>query len=95
MPRSAKKAQERVENAAGRVLQEGELLLQGRVTHHHGAADDIGVAADILGHRMRHDVDPVVERTLHRRRREGVVHNRDDAALASDRRDGVEVGEPE
>ena len=45
-----------------------------------GAEHDVGVAGQVLGHRVHDDVRAVVERPLHQRRREGVVDGHQRAA---------------
>ena len=67
----AAQRQERIErplDAADRVLQEAEPLAQfAVVADDRDAADHVGVAVEILGGRMHHQVEAVFERTLHDR----------------------------
>jgi hypothetical protein len=52
--------------------------------HHGDAADDVGVAVQVLGGRVHHDVEAVFQRALDQRAGEGVVGHGDDAAFAAD-----------
>ena len=88
------KAAERIEHAAGGVLQEAQPVDEiGVVAHDRGAADDVGMAADVFGHRMDDDVEAELQRPLHRGRSEGIVGDRDQAALSADLGDRREVGD--
>ena len=75
---------------ARRVLDVGEPIGPLFVARHDGAADDIGVPAEVLRHRVQDEIGAERERLLQVRRREGVVdHDLDVASLAQidDRRD--------
>jgi hypothetical protein len=65
----------------------------GIVAHDHRPADDVGMATNIFGYRVNNEVDAIVERPLHGRRGEGVVHDRDEPAAARQCRNGTKVGE--
>src|SRR5690606_32265855 len=85
----------RAGDRADGVLQEGEALVDGRVAGDHGAADDVGVTADVLGGAVHDDVGAEVERALEGGREEGVVDREQHAASPAQRRDGGDVGELE
>ena len=61
----------------------------------HGAEQHVAVAGEVLGHRVHDDVGAELERSLQQRRREGVVHDREHAALAGRRQQGRQVGDLE
>ena len=74
MPRRRQKAVERPADAADGVLQKAELLGQVLpLADDRDAADHVGVAVEILGHRMDDDVEAEVQRPLHVGRGERVV----------------------
>ena len=70
---------ERAGHRAERVLQELQPLGDRRVVRADEAADDVGVAADVLRRRVDDDVGAVLERALQVRRGEGVVDDEDRA----------------
>jgi hypothetical protein len=79
-PRSARKLSNWSGDRADCVLQEAEPLAQlveagvaGRLGDHRDAADDVGVAVQVLGHRVHDDVEAELERSLHVGARERVV----------------------
>ena len=69
----------RAGNRAGGVLEEREPLDERLVARDDGAADEVGVATEVLRDRVEHDVGAELERPLEVRRGERVVH---DAARA-------------
>jgi len=82
-----KEAAERIEHAAGGVLQEAKPVDEiAVVANDRGAADDIGMTADIFGHRMDDDVEAELQRPLHDGRSESVVGDRDERASGRSRR---------
>ena len=68
---------ERPGHRAQRVLEEAELLGQPVVGCGREAADEVGMAAQILGRRVHDQVGAELKRPLQRRRREGVVDHED------------------
>ena len=84
VPRSTRKRVHRAGRAADGVLEEGQLRAQRRVVADQRAADDVGVAAEVLRQRVQHEVRAELERPLQERRRERVV---DDDELAARVRD--------
>ncbi len=75
-------------------MQEAQALGQARVVADDGdAADHVGVAVEVFGGRVHHDVDPQFQRALNPRAGERVVSHAEDATLTADPRDGAEVGE--
>ena len=81
---------ERAGHRADRVLGERQLLGQGVVAGHQGAADHVGVPAEVLGRGVQHDVRAEGERLLQVGRGEGVV---DDEAHVRRARDVRERGD--
>ena len=75
---------ERARHRAHCVLQEGELLVQVVAAQHERSGDHVAVAVQVLGHRVRDDVDAELQRPLEVRSREGVVADGDHVALAGD-----------
>ena len=67
------KAVERARHGADRVLHEAHALVQLRVAHHDGAADHVGVPAEVLRGRMHDGVRTELQGPLDDRRSEGVV----------------------
>ena len=65
------------------VLSERDPLGQIGVGHDHGAADDVGMAAQVLGRRVDHGVGAEGERLLQVRRGERVVHHEHRARLVA------------
>ena len=79
-PRSTRQQSNGAGHRADRVLQEAELARRARRRRRgHEPADDVGVAAEVLGRRVHHDVGAERERLLQVRRGERVV---DDAPRA-------------
>ncbi len=68
-------------NGPGGVLQEPEPLEESWVTGDKGPADDVAVAAEVLGRRVQHDVGAELERTLQIGRGERVVDAEDRPGL--------------
>ena len=93
----AAQGQEAVEGAgdgADRVLQEGQALDQVLIlAHRHAAADDVGMAVQILGGGVHDDIDAELQRPLAVGAGEGVVGRGEHGALLAQRRDGFEVAE--
>ena len=81
-PAMDEEAVERAGHRADRVLHEVDLLVQLLVAHHDRAADHVGVAAEVLGGGVHHGVGAELERPLHHRRRERVVHGHERVAAA-------------
>src|SRR5829696_8068952 len=65
-----------------RVLNEADALVEPLVPDHHQPADHVGVAAEVLRGRVDDRVRPELERTLHDRCRERVIHGDDRVLLA-------------
>ena len=87
VPRSTRKLSKAGWLAAHRVLQEGEALAQlGVARRSTRAADDVGVAVQVLGRRVHDQVGAQLERPLEVRRHEGVVDGEQHAARARRRR---------
>ena len=79
-------------HSADRVLQEGELLFQLIVlADDRRAADDVGVAVEILRRRMHDDIEAVLERALDPGRSERVIAHADEAAPMANFGDRGEV----
>src|SRR5688572_4656781 len=94
----AAQGEERVEGAGNRadgVLQETELLLERLVPEDGRAANDIRMPVEVFRRRVHHDVEAVLQRLLDPRRGEGVVADGNDAALARDGGDGLQVDQLE
>ncbi len=51
----------------------GQLFMIGRIGRDHGAADHVGMAVDVFGGRVDHDVGAQLQRPLQGGRQEGVV----------------------
>ena len=79
-PRSTRKLANGL-HRAHRVVQEGQPLGQLRplAADHRGAGDHVGMAIQVFGGGMHHDVEAEGQRALHHRRGEGVVRHRDQA----------------
>src|SRR5438067_6040591 len=75
---------ERARYRAHCVLQEGELLVQVVAAQHERPGHHVAVSVQVLGHRVRDDVDAELQRSLEIRSREGVVADGDHLALAGD-----------
>ena len=84
-------AVERARHAAHRVLQELEPLEEDVIARHHRAAHHVGVAVQVLGGGVGHDVDPVLERALKEGAREGIVDHRPRAVRPGHLRGGGQV----
>ena len=65
------------------VLQESDLLGQRRIFDHDCAAHHVGMAVDVLGGGMDHDVHAEIQRALEIGRQEGVIANGDGAVPVS------------
>ena len=58
----------------------GALLRKLPGCRHHGAADDVAVAVDVLGGRMDNEVGTEGDRVLQSRRQERVIHGEQSTA---------------
>ena len=81
-PAQRQEAVEGPADGADRVLQEADALAELRVADDGDAADHVRVAVQELGRRVHDDVRAELERALYPGRREGVVHDHQDAAAA-------------
>ncbi len=79
-PAVHEEAVERPRHGADRVLDEAQALVSLCVAGDDGAADDVGVAAEVLGRRVHDEVGAELERPLVDRRGERVVDG-DERAL--------------
>src|SRR5215213_86467 len=86
---------ERAWYGAGGVLVELDPLLELLVRGRDSPADDVRMAAHVLGRRVDHDVSAESERVLEIRRGEGVVHRDEGAPLVRHFRELRYVGEGE
>ena len=86
---------ERGGHCAGGVLQEGDLLAGLLIVDHHGTADHVGVAADVLGGGVDHHIGAIGQRVLKGGRGEGVVDSDLGAVLVGDFGGGRDVGDVE
>jgi hypothetical protein len=85
-PAQGQEAVEGPLHGADRVLQEGHLLGQfGIAADHRHAADHIGVAIEVFGGRVHHDIGAVFQRALQDRGSEGVVGHHQQAMPFRDR----------
>ena len=85
-------AAERIENAANRVLQIAQLFRQrGVVADHRQPGDHIGVAVEVFGRRVHHDIEAQLQRTMDSRRGEGVVGDADNIVPPGNGGDSAEV----
>jgi len=80
-------------DGANGVLQKRQALQEVGGVEGRGAHDDVGVAVDVLCHRVDDNVCAVVERVLHIGRHEGVVDHDHDAVLVRHARDFADVDE--
>src|SRR5690606_6266620 len=80
---------------AYRVVVEGDRLGEGIVVDDHGPADDVGVAADVLGGGVHHDVGAERERLLQVRAGEGVVDHQERVVLVGQFGERGDVGDVE
>ena len=88
------KAVERAADAAHGVLQEPQLLVQFPVVADDGhPADHVGVAVEVLGHRVDDDVEAQRQRPLAVGRGEGVVDRRQQAPPLGQRGNGLQIGQ--
>ena len=85
------KAVLRPRHGAAGILDKVQALGEFGVVDDQAAVHDVGVAADVFGCRVQHDVGAQIERILQERRSEGVVHAGEDAAFAGDRAHCFEV----
>ncbi len=93
-PAQGQECVERPGNRAHGVLQEAQALGQFRVlADHRNAADYIGVAVEVLGGGVHHDVETQLQRALDPGAGEGVVGHAEDAPGLADAGDGTEVGQ--
>ena len=86
-------AVQRAGDGADGVLDEAHLLVQRGVLHDDGAADGVGVAAEVLGRRVHDRAGAELQRSLDRGGGEGVVHGHQGVARALD--DGGDVHDVE
>ena len=84
---------ERAGHAADRVLVEAQPLGQVVVVDHQRAADDVGVAAAVLGGGVHDHVGAEGDRLLQVRAGEGVVHDDQGAGRVGQLGDGGDVGD--
>ena len=80
---------------AHRVLVEADPLGQLEVADDQGAADDVGVAADVLGRGVHDDVGAEGQRLLEVRRGERVVDDEQRARVVGDRGERLDVADVE
>jgi len=82
------KAVERAEDSADGVLQISETVCQRTVTRlgadHDHAADNVGVAVQVLGCRVNDDIEAELQRPLNPWAGKGVVGDGDEITLAGD-----------
>ncbi len=76
---------ERAGDGTDRVLQEGQAFGQFIGAGDDDAADNVGVAIDVLGGRVHYQIRAEFQRALHRRAAEGVVHHQQQAVLLGKR----------
>ena len=76
----------RAGHGADRVLQETHLLGQLLAAGHHDAADHVGMAVEVFGGGMQHQVRSEFQGPLQHGRAEGVVDHQDQAVLLGERR---------
>ncbi len=81
----------RARDGARRVHEERQAFAEFVVARHERAADQVRVSAEVLRHRMQHDVRAELERLLQVRRRERVVHDAPRARLVREVRHGGDV----
>ncbi len=74
-PAEREVAVHRTRDRTGRVHEERESFDQLRIVRDEGAADQVGVPAQVLRHRVEHDVGAQFQRSLQVRGRERVVHD--------------------
>ncbi len=84
-------AVERAGDRADGVLQVTQPLGQLPATTYRYAADDIGMAVQVLGRRMDDDIETGFQRSLRPRRGEGIVGHRQNAARAGHGGDHLQV----
>ena len=78
-------------HGADRVLQELDRLEYGGVAREHGALDQVGMAGQVFGHAVHHQVGAQGERLLEHRRGEGVVDHHQGALRMRQFRDRPDV----
>ena len=83
-------AVERPGDGAGGILVEADRLQQ-LARADDGAADDVGMAAEVLGRAVHDDVRAQAQRLLQVRRGERVVHGQQGAGFAAELRDGGDI----
>ena len=87
-------AAERVKHAAYRILQIAKLFREpGVIANHRQAGDDIGMAVEVLGRGVHHNIKPMLQRAMDRRRSKGVIGDADQVMAARDGGDGAEIRE--
>ncbi len=85
---------ERPGNRADRVLQKTQALGQFRIVpDHRDATDHIGVAVQVLGGRVHHDVETQLQRALDPWAGKGVIGDTDNASRAADAGNGSQVNQ--
>ena len=89
------KTVERPGDGADRVLQECHRFGQIRCAGHDDAADHVGMAVEVLGGRVQHQVRAVLQRALQHGRAEGVVHHQDQPVLARERGHLGQIHQPQ
>lgn len=88
-------AVERSGDGANAVLNEAHLLPDLHVAADDDAHEHVGVAADVLGDAVQHEIGAELKRTLQVRSHEGVVHDQKSVVLLRDLSDGADVGDLE
>ena len=89
--RAARATRRRARHRAERLLEEEQALGDRRVVRRREAADDVGMAAEVLRRRVHDDVGAELERALEVRRGEGVVDDDDRAGRVRRVRDVPDV----
>ena len=84
---------ERTGNSPHRILDEGQLFVQGIIGSDECSTDHIRVSSQILGHRVDDDVRPQCQRLLQVRSGKGVVDHQQHAFLPADFRNRSNVGD--
>ena len=92
-PAGGEEGVHRAGHGADGELHEADLLGQFGVLDHDRAAHHVGVAADVLGGGVHHDVGTQGERGLQVGRREGVVHHQEGAGVVRHLGEGLDVGD--
>ena len=78
-------------DSTGRVLQEANSLQRLFLQGHYGAPNHVGVASQILGGTVHHQVGAQPQRLLQIRRRKRVIHAENSALLTRRRADRFQL----